>query len=220
MEDAVEIGCEHAPPFVLGTLDEGLPARGPHARIGETAVDPAESLKRSGKSVLDRRAIGDVAGPRLDPRFPFAQLGERDAILLRIAAPDRNGAAGARERLRHAEADPAIASGDNRNASGKIEIACHGKVLPRVTRLIGDSLSLYGSKRSEAAASPASRAAPWISRRAAVLRSRANPSSRSCRPRSSAARRATPTRRSSRAWRAGLSETPSIRRASAAASRL
>ena len=141
MEDAVEIGREHASPFVLGPVDEGLPARGPDARIGETAVDPAESLKRSGKSVLDRRAIGDVAGPRLDPRSTFTELGERGAVLLRIAAPDRNGAAGPRERLRHAEADPAIASGDDRNAPGKIEIARHRKVLPRVALLIGDGPS-------------------------------------------------------------------------------
>ena len=106
MEDAVEIGREHAPPFVLGPVDEGLPTRGPHCRIGETAIDPAESFNRSGKSVFDRRAIGDVAGPRLDSLSAFTELGERGAVLLRIAAPNRNGAAGPRERLRHAEANP------------------------------------------------------------------------------------------------------------------
>jgi hypothetical protein len=108
-------------------------------------------LNRSGKSVLDRRAIGDVAGPRLDALSAFAEFGERNAILLRIAAPDRNGAAGARERLRHAEADPAIASGDNRNAPSEIIVACHGNLL-LPSPLIGDSHGLYRSRQSEAPA--------------------------------------------------------------------
>ena len=105
-----------------------------------------KASNRSGKSVLDRRAIGDVAGPRLDPRSTFTELGERGAVLLRIAAPNRNGAAGPRERLRHAEADPAIASGDDRNTSGKIEIAGHGKVLPRALHWRRPELAIAETK--------------------------------------------------------------------------
>jgi uncharacterized protein len=62
----------------------------------------------------------------------FISLELSRSIWLITSLSPGNGAAGARKRLRHAEADPAIASGDNRNASGEIEIACHGKVLPRV----------------------------------------------------------------------------------------
>ncbi len=124
-KDAVEIDREHAPPVVLGAVEEGLPAVAPHARIGETAVDPAEGFESRGESVLDRRALGHVARPRFDRRPVFAQFGQRVAVLLRVAAPDRDRTAGARESLGHAEADPAIAARDDRRPARKIEIARH-----------------------------------------------------------------------------------------------
>src|SRR3954471_8590045 len=41
MEDAVEGGREHAPPFLLGAVDEGARTATADAGIGEAAVDPA-----------------------------------------------------------------------------------------------------------------------------------------------------------------------------------
>ena len=125
MEYAVEVGREHAPPFVLRAVDEGALDVGPDAGIGEAPVDPAEDFDGRAERVLDRGAIGHVADSRLDRRPERGKLGERGAILLRIAAPDRDCAAGARERPGHAEADSAIAAGDDRRPARQIEITRH-----------------------------------------------------------------------------------------------
>ena len=42
MKDAVEIGREHAPPVVLGAIDERVSAAARDAGVGEASVDPAK----------------------------------------------------------------------------------------------------------------------------------------------------------------------------------
>ena len=55
MKHAVEIGREHAAPFLFGAIDERLSATAADAGIGEAAVDAAEFLQRRGERCLDLR---------------------------------------------------------------------------------------------------------------------------------------------------------------------
>src|SRR5690606_5707399 len=49
------------------------------------------------------------------------ELGHRGLVLARVAAGDDDAGAGTREPARHAQADPAVAAGDDRHAAGQIE---------------------------------------------------------------------------------------------------
>src|SRR5271166_6652360 len=132
VEDAVEIGREHTPPVVLGAVDERVESAARNAGVGEAAVDPTEGLEGRGESSLDRLSICDVAGARFGRGAELREVGERVAVLLLVAAPDRDRATGARERLGHAKPDAAVAPGNDRDASREIEIGRHGLApLPR-----------------------------------------------------------------------------------------
>src|ERR1700747_2625986 len=84
VKDAVEVGGEHAPPVILGPVDEGVPTAAADAGIGEAAVDPTKSIEGRHERMLNRRAIGDVADLRLNSWPKSRELGQRVAILLRI----------------------------------------------------------------------------------------------------------------------------------------
>ncbi len=123
MEDAIEVGGKHGPPLFLGAVDEGMPAAAADAGIGEAAVDPAEALQRRRHRRFDRGGIADVANPGVDLAGAAGHGGGGVLVFLGVAAPDRDVTPLGRERLRDAESDAAIASGDDGRAAGEIEDA-------------------------------------------------------------------------------------------------
>jgi len=66
VEDAVEIGGEHAAPLFFAAVDEGVPSAAADAGIGEAAVDPAERLEGGRHRRFDRGGIADVADAGID----------------------------------------------------------------------------------------------------------------------------------------------------------
>src|SRR5712664_47104 len=123
MENAVEIGGEHAAPLFFGAVDEGVPSAAANAGVGEAAVDPAESLKRRGHRRFHRGGIGDVADASVGLAGAIGHGRGGVLVLLGIAAPDRDVASGSSQRLRDAKADAAIAAGDDGHAAGQIKDA-------------------------------------------------------------------------------------------------
>ena len=121
MKDAVEIGSEHAAPLFLGAVDEGVPPAATNAGIGETAIDPAEPVKRGGHYGFHRGGIGDVADAGIDLAAARGHGRRRARVLVGVAAPDRDVAARGGQRLCDAEANAAIATGDNGHAAGEVE---------------------------------------------------------------------------------------------------
>jgi hypothetical protein len=118
-------GCEHAPPFLLGAVDEGPPPAAADAGIGKAAVDAAERIEGCLHRGLDGSRIGDIADVRIDLAGTGRHGCGRALVLLGVAAPDRNVAALRVQRLRDAKADAAIAAGDDRRAAGEVKDA-HG----------------------------------------------------------------------------------------------
>jgi len=66
VKDAVEVGGKHAPPIILGPVDEGVPTAAADARIAEAAVDPTKGIEGRGERMLNGRTIGDIANLRFD----------------------------------------------------------------------------------------------------------------------------------------------------------
>ncbi len=128
VEHAVEIGGEHFSPLVLGAVDEGAPAAAANAGIGETAVDPAEGFQRGGHRRLDRIGVTNIADSCVGLALGTRHGRRRGLVLVGVAAPDRDVAAGHGERLRDAEPDTAIAPGNDSDAAGEVEYA-HGGIL-------------------------------------------------------------------------------------------
>src|SRR5437764_692040 len=94
-----------------------------NAGIGEAAVDPAEPLQRSRHRGFDRDGIADVAEAGIDLAGTIGHGRRRVSVLLGVAAPDRDVAAGSGECLLDAETDPAIAAGDDGHPAGQVENA-------------------------------------------------------------------------------------------------
>src|SRR5215831_19091476 len=128
-EGAVQIDGHHAPPLLRGHLVKAFasaPAAA-HARIGEEGIHASHGLDRLRKATVHRGFVAHVAadGHGLAP-VPL-QLLERRVVLRLVCAPDADGGAGLCHRLRHAEADAAVATGDQRHLVGEIEsLVRHG----------------------------------------------------------------------------------------------
>src|SRR3954452_2308491 len=121
VEDAVEIGREHFSPFLLGAVDEGAPPAAADPRVGKAAIDAAESIECGLHRIPDGGGICDVADAGIDLAGTGGHGRRGASVLLGVAAPDRDVAAGGVERLRDAKPDAAIAAGDNGDAAGKVE---------------------------------------------------------------------------------------------------
>ena len=71
--------------------------------------------------------VGDIGGDGDCPDAPRLELGDRRIRLRLIAADDGDIGAGVGQSLRHAEANAAIAAGDDRYLAPEIERTClHG----------------------------------------------------------------------------------------------
>src|SRR5215467_9523701 len=128
-EGAVQIDGHHAPPLLRGHLVKAFtsaPAAA-HARIGEEGIHASQRLDRLREATVYRGLVAHVAadGHGLAP-VP-RELLERRVVLRLVGAPDAHGGAGLCHRFRHAEADAAIATGDQRHLAGEIEsLVRHG----------------------------------------------------------------------------------------------
>ena len=69
----------------------------------------------------DGGLVGDVGGHGDRPDAALPELGDRRARLRFIASDDGDSGAGFRKPARHAEADAAIAAGDDRDLATEIE---------------------------------------------------------------------------------------------------
>jgi hypothetical protein len=129
VEHAIEVDGEHAPPLFLGAVDETFPSPATDPRIGEARVNSSKLSKGCSERSFNCFAIADVAQPRIDCAAVGPQPRGRARVLLRIAAPDRNGTTSPRKRVSHAEPNPAVAARDDRNTPRQIKVV-HGLPLP------------------------------------------------------------------------------------------
>ncbi len=116
---AVKIGGEHFPPFDLRAVDERAPAAAADAGVGEAAVHAAVFAERRVERRLHRFRVRHVALQRLV--VALGEGRERLGVFLFVAPPDRHRGAGRRQSLRHAEADAAVAAGDDGDPPRQIE---------------------------------------------------------------------------------------------------
>ena len=124
----------HALPFGVVDLEEAALAAG-DAGIGEGAVDPAELGEGLGEGGVDRGAVGNVDLLRTDLAAGLRQPRFGGGVFLRVGAPDADVGARLRHRLAEAEADAAVAAGDERDFSGQVERLVHGGLPAMKTRL-------------------------------------------------------------------------------------
>ncbi len=123
VEYAVEIGGEHGPPLFFGAVDEGVAAAAADPGIGKAAVDPAEPLQRRRHRRFHRGGQADIADASIDLAGRAGHGRGGAFVLLGVAAPDRDIAAGRGQGLRDAEPDAAVAAGDDRDATGEVKYA-------------------------------------------------------------------------------------------------
>jgi hypothetical protein len=119
-EDAVEIDGEDAAPLLGRELEERRRAAA-DARVGEAGVDPAELGDGAGERLLDRLLVGDVAAQRQHALAMALELLSRRRVLRLVGAPDAEVGAARRQRLGHAEADAAVAAGDEGDLAAQVE---------------------------------------------------------------------------------------------------
>jgi len=105
-----------------------MKARRPPPPMPALAKQPSTRPKNFQRRLhrgLDGGGIADVADFGIDLAGPLGHARGGACVLVGVAAPDRDVAAGGVERLRDAEADAAIAAGDHGGAAGEVENA-HG----------------------------------------------------------------------------------------------
>ena len=91
------------------------------AGVVDENVDPAEFAHRALDHGGDGGFVGDVGdhGDSLSPALP--EVGDRLLRLFFIAPDDSDGGARVRKPTRHAEADSAIAAGDDGHLAAQVE---------------------------------------------------------------------------------------------------
>ena len=97
-----------------------------YAGVGKAGVQATELRERVGKYSLDHRLVADVAAKAEHAAAFAGQLRDRLIGLVLIRSPDRDLGAGLQQRLRHAQANAAVAAGDECFASAEIEGLVHG----------------------------------------------------------------------------------------------
>jgi hypothetical protein len=117
-ERAGEVGVQHLVPLVERVVLRRL--ADVDARVVHQDVEPAEALGRLAHHRAARRFLAHVGEDR-DRLAVCRQLRQGGGILAGVAACDRYRGAGAGKAERHAQADAAVAAGDQRAFSGKGE---------------------------------------------------------------------------------------------------
>ena len=118
-------------PFLGAHVDERLAAP-PRPLTPALAKQPStrpSCLERRGERTLHRRLVAHVAFERDDLAAGLGELGFGGRVLVGVGAPDGDVGAGLRHGQRHAEADAAIAAGDERHLAGEIEGLVHELLL-------------------------------------------------------------------------------------------
>src|ERR1700722_19062308 len=88
----------------------------------------AHHLQRLGEGCLDLLLIADIDDLAVDLAAMVLQLLCSGVVLLGVGAPDADVGAGLGQRIGHAEADAAIAAGDQRPLAAEIEaLVGHGR---------------------------------------------------------------------------------------------
>ena len=112
-EGAIQIDADDPPPGFRRHVDEVRQlAPSADARVDEATIDLAEDIDRLGECALDRILVGNVAFQRHGLPAMCFELGKGRGVLLGVCPPYADRAAGLRDRVRHAEADTAVAAGD------------------------------------------------------------------------------------------------------------
>src|SRR5262249_17290405 len=91
------------------------------AGVGEDAVDLSEHLDRPGERREHLLLVADIAPLDVDAPAGLGELLAGGFVLLRVGTPGRDIGAGVSETRRHAEADAAVAPGDEGDMSGEID---------------------------------------------------------------------------------------------------
>ena len=98
------------------------------AGVVDQDIDAAEFAFGALDHGGDRGLVGDVGDDRDGFAAALLQLRDRGIRLRRVAPDDGDRSTGLRQPARHAQADAAIAAGDDGNAAGEIEGGgCHGR---------------------------------------------------------------------------------------------
>jgi len=93
-------------------------------------VEPAKARDRRFDHRPARALIGNIERGESTPGAECGEFGRRRFALLGVARRQHDCCTRCGKPLRHAETDPAIATGDDGDTSGKIE-QCHREPLPR-----------------------------------------------------------------------------------------
>jgi hypothetical protein len=157
-EGARQIGVEHLVPFVervvlrrLADVDAG---------VVHQDVEPAEALG----GLADHGAAGGLPAYIGEQRDRFAsdflQLAKRRRILVGVAPGDGHGRPGARQAERHAEADAAVAAGNERRLAAQIE---HERIIHYLTKasIVADDGCRCRSMRSANSTASTPAASAW-----------------------------------------------------------
>ena len=108
-------------------ISRKLDAAPADAGVDEARVDPAELADRLGHRRHDGLLVADVADHGVDVAAELRQLLDGGVVLRRVGAPDGDGRAALGEPLGVAEADAAVAAGDEADVAGEIEEPAHGR---------------------------------------------------------------------------------------------
>jgi len=119
-ERAVEVHPHDPPPLVLVHPHEARRPPG-HPGVHEARVDPAQLVDGPGGRRDHGVVVAHVAHDRQHPVPVRLEPGGGGGVLVRVRAPDRDVRAVRGERLGHAEADAAVAPGDQGDVAGQVE---------------------------------------------------------------------------------------------------
>jgi hypothetical protein len=123
---AVEVDAQHALPLLVAHVEEaGRPP--PDAGVDEARVDAPELADGLGHRRDDRLLVADVADDRVHVAADGGQLLDRGVVLGRVGAPDGDRRAALGQPLGVAEADAAVAAGDQPDVAGEIEEPAHAR---------------------------------------------------------------------------------------------
>jgi hypothetical protein len=111
-ENTIEIDPHDPAPLVVGHLEDGALAAARDAGIGDAIVDMAHDLDRLGEARLDLLLVADIDDLGMHLAAKALQLLGSGDILGRVCAPDADVGAGFGQGFGHAEADAAVAAGD------------------------------------------------------------------------------------------------------------
>ena len=121
VERAIEVDAHDAIPLLGRHIHKGSLPTAADAGIGKAAIDAPEGGNRLGEAGLHGRFVADVAFERQNPPAGFFKLGLGGGVLSGVGAPDSDIRAGLRGGPRDAEADAAIAAGNQGDFAGEVE---------------------------------------------------------------------------------------------------